>query len=186
MSNKDQEIRRSGGRPTQQITPDTEGCGTSEVQSQTGDRASRGGPKTEAGRRRASANAMRHGLLSVRPVVMDMEDLQTWENHREAIFESLSPADELEAALAERIATQLWRLRRVVRYETDVIQANQSLAKLGLLPANRSSFSSMDPDEATAALGHAEAVVDLVARFPNFGDDEPMEKNAAVAFIWLA
>ncbi len=115
-----------------------------------------------------------------------MEDAQLWEDHRASIFSSTSPVNELEAALTERIAIQLWRLGRVVRYETSAIESNQSLAKLGLLPAGRPGFSSTDLEEATASLEHAEAVLDLVDHFEQLGDDEAMEKNAAVVFLWLA
>ena len=186
MSNKDQEITDSAGGSTPEITPDNEGSGTTEGQGKSTDRPSRGGPKTEPGKRRSSANALRHGVLSVRPVVTGMEDAQLWEDHRASIFSSTSPVNELEAALTERIAIQLWRLGRVVRYETSAIQSNQSLAKLGLLPAERPGFSSTDLEEATASVEHAEAVVGLVRHFDKLGDDEAMERNAAVAFLWLA
>jgi hypothetical protein len=76
------------------------------------------GPKTEAGKAAVSLNAVRHGMLSISPVVTGMEKEEEWEEYLEGTRASLAPGDHFEESLVERIALLLWRLRRVVAFET--------------------------------------------------------------------
>jgi hypothetical protein len=62
---------------------------------------------------------VRHGLRSELPVIPG-ESADEWERHRAGVVRSLAPAGGLETVLAERVALSLWRLRRVVVYETAV------------------------------------------------------------------
>jgi hypothetical protein len=78
------------------------------------------GPKTEAGKAKARHNAVSHGMRSLTPVLPN-EKPKEWETHRDGIIESLAPAGRLEEELAERVALCLWRLRRVMAYETGVV-----------------------------------------------------------------
>jgi hypothetical protein len=50
-----------------------------------------------------------------------METVESWEAHRQGIVDNIDPEGPLEEELANRLATVLWRLRRVTRYETAVI-----------------------------------------------------------------
>jgi hypothetical protein len=68
------------------------------------------------------ANAVKHGLRSVSPVVEGLEREPDWRRHLEGLVASLVPAGDLEAALAERIALLLWRLRRVTLFERETMQ----------------------------------------------------------------
>ncbi len=77
------------------------------------------GPKTLAGKKASAMNATRHALLSVAPVLPTVERAEAWEAHRSATIASLSPVGYLEAVLADRVASLLWRLGRVTRYETE-------------------------------------------------------------------
>lgn len=77
------------------------------------------GPKTLAGKKASAMNATRHALLSVAPVLPTVERAEAWEAHRSSTFASLSPVGYLEAVLADRVASLLWRLGRVTRYETE-------------------------------------------------------------------
>ena len=81
---------------------------------------SKGGPKTEAGKAIASANATKHGIMSIRPVI-DGEDPSAWEAHLRGTIEALEPVGHLERVLAERVALLLWRQLRVARHETIVL-----------------------------------------------------------------
>ena len=65
-------------------------------------------------------NAIDHGITSRLPVIPGVESEELWEGHRGAIVAAFAPADALERALAERVASILWRLHRVVRYEVAV------------------------------------------------------------------
>ncbi len=87
----------------------------------------RRGPKTAAGRARVGLNALTHGIASARLVVPG-ESTMEWEGSRQAIVDALAPAGSVELALAERVATALWRLRRVAAYETAAIAERQHLA----------------------------------------------------------
>lgn len=77
------------------------------------------GPKTLAGKQTSALNAIRHAALSVVPVLPGVERIEDWEAHRSATLASLAPFGYLETVLADRVASLLWRLGRVTRYETE-------------------------------------------------------------------
>lgn len=79
------------------------------------------GPRTPEGKAKTSLNALKHGLRASSLAVPVLEDPEDWEVHRKLVLRDLSPAGYLEAVLAERVAATLWRLGRVVRYESDVV-----------------------------------------------------------------
>ncbi|MGB2693842.1 MAG: hypothetical protein WBD55_01495 [Dehalococcoidia bacterium] len=85
-------------------------------------RGNNGGPNTAVGKTVVSRNAVKHGIMSPNPFIIEgLETIDAWERHRDGIVESLAPEGALEQELAERIALLLWRLRRATRYETAVI-----------------------------------------------------------------
>ncbi len=65
-----------------------------------------------------NTKAVAHGLTSDRPVIPGMESEEQYEQHLAGITDNLAPDGRLEEELAERVASLLWRLRRVTRYET--------------------------------------------------------------------
>lgn len=65
-----------------------------------------------------NTNAVSHGMWTDRPVIPGMEDEEQYERHLAGITENLAPEGALEEELAGRIASLLWRLRRVTRHET--------------------------------------------------------------------
>jgi hypothetical protein len=75
------------------------------------------GPRTAAGKERASRNALRHGLRAEVLAVLPFEAAAAWEEHRDGVLRSLAPAGALEQALADRVAVCLWRLQRVAVFE---------------------------------------------------------------------
>ena len=80
------------------------------------------GPRTVAGKRRASMNALKHGILATSPVLPG-EDLAAWTRHVDAVFKDLAPVGAVEEALAHRVALLLWRSTRQVRHETSILGA---------------------------------------------------------------
>src|SRR4051812_6406004 len=80
----------------------------------------RGGPRTPEGVERCKLNACSHGLRAAEPVVPG-ETPADWEAPRSAIVPDLDPAGAIEIALAEQVASKLWRLGRIVRHEVDLI-----------------------------------------------------------------
>lgn len=86
----------------------------------------KGGPKTAAGKARVRRNPIKHGVLAQTPVLPLVEKEEDWETLRNGIFEYLKVEGALEAALADRIAVIFWRLYRVVRYESEAINAHMN------------------------------------------------------------
>jgi hypothetical protein len=95
----------------------------------------RRGPKTAAGKARIALNAITHGLSSTRLVVPG-ESSTAWAANRTAIVDALAPAGPLETALAERVASTIWRVQRVAAYEEAAIAEREHLetASARLLP----------------------------------------------------
>src|SRR3954471_20731040 len=88
-------------------------------------------PKT---RLPASANALRHGVLSTSPVIPTVENEADWQLHLDAQIDAIKPANALELALAHRIAFTLWRLNRLIMFERHALSPSdlylENLAKL--------------------------------------------------------
>jgi hypothetical protein len=78
------------------------------------------GPRTPEGKAIAARNAFRHGLRS-EDIVVPQEAIQDWEDFRSDIIDALAPVGALEGELAERVASLLWRLRRVPHAEAERI-----------------------------------------------------------------
>lgn len=79
------------------------------------------GPKTPAGKKRTRLNALKHGLRAVSLAVPVLENPADWTAHHDQVVRDLSPVGYLETLLAERAAALLWRLGRVVRYESEMV-----------------------------------------------------------------
>jgi hypothetical protein len=89
------------------------------------------GPRTAAGKRRASRNAVTHGLFS-REILVPGEDAAVLARFRRRMMARLDPADDLERLLADRIVVAAWRMRRaggylgqILEYEWAHAQANR-------------------------------------------------------------
>src|SRR5580698_10604446 len=78
------------------------------------------GPKTEAGKKRSSLNALRHGLTS-QIVVMPSEDLDAYRSHVKSFNDEYHPQGATEAHLVQALADASWRLNRVAALETNVL-----------------------------------------------------------------
>lgn len=82
------------------------------------------GPKSAAGQAASSKNALRHGLLS-RDVVLGDEDGREFDAFTRALRRSLAPVGAVERALSGRAIAAAWRLRRVERIETLMLEAGR-------------------------------------------------------------
>ena len=74
-------------------------------------------PSEEARRSRKRLNALLHGITSNSPVIPGMENEAAWQHHCDGIVASIEPVGGLEEFFAQRLASLLWRLNRIVRYE---------------------------------------------------------------------
>jgi hypothetical protein len=86
------------------------------------------GPKTEAGKQRSSANAVRHGLTAetVIDVLEDPEDYKAFEASVTADFDVQTA---VERELVLRLASLLWRLRRATAIETGLLQIQSEILR---------------------------------------------------------
>ena len=80
-------------------------------------------PPTEPAISPVKFNAVKHGILSVSPVIDFFESEEDWINFRDRIFEAIQPRDGLEEAFADRVASLFWRMMRVLRYEREAINS---------------------------------------------------------------
>jgi hypothetical protein len=83
------------------------------------------GPKTDAGKRAARCNAVRHGLMA-ETVIGELEDAEDYKGFEVAITADYDAQSAVERELVLRLASLLWRLRRATTIETGLfeIQAN--------------------------------------------------------------
>src|SRR5580693_4492774 len=77
------------------------------------------GPKTEAGRERSRSNALRHGLTG-QVTTMTEEDRAAHDKFSKALIADLAPQGAMETQLAQRIATDSWRLNRAAAIEDNL------------------------------------------------------------------
>jgi len=77
------------------------------------------GPKTEEGRKRSRMNALRHGLTG-QVTTMTEEDRAAHDQFCQALIRSLAPEGAMETQLAQRIATDSWRLNRASAIEDNL------------------------------------------------------------------
>src|ERR1039457_867292 len=82
------------------------------------------GPVTEAGRKRSSMNALRHGLTGQVTSMTD-EDRAAHDTFSKALMKDLAPAGAMEVQLAQRIATDSWRLNRISAIEDNLFALGQ-------------------------------------------------------------
>ncbi len=77
------------------------------------------GPRTEEGKQRSSLNARRHNLTG-QVTAMTAEDRVAHNTFSEALIKSMAPEGALELQLAQRIATDSWRLNRASAIEDNI------------------------------------------------------------------
>lgn len=79
-----------------------------------------GGVKSEDGKAISRLNAIKHGLLSEVIFLPEEDEERLGELERQLQIE-LKPIGELETALVDRIISSLWRLRRALKVEKEMM-----------------------------------------------------------------
>lgn len=79
-----------------------------------------GGIKTEEGKAVSRLNALKHGLLSEVILLPEEDDAALLELGKRMRTE-LKPVGELELSLVDRITSNLWRLRRALKAEKEMM-----------------------------------------------------------------
>ena len=77
------------------------------------------GPTSVDGKRRSSLNARRHNLTG-QVTAMTEEDRIAHDTFADALIKSMAPEGALELQLAQRIATDSWRLNRSSAIEENI------------------------------------------------------------------
>jgi hypothetical protein len=77
------------------------------------------GPITQAGRRRVSLNALRHGLTG-HTVVLPSDDLAAYQKHCGEFHTELKPQGLIESKCVQTIADTYWRLDRIRAMENSL------------------------------------------------------------------
>lgn len=96
----------------------------------------RGGVKTDEGKSVSKYNAMKHGLLSGE-VLLEGEDEKKLIDVGKKLRTELEPQTEIEFVLVDRITANVWRLKRVMQMEREMMEDSQksifgnSVQKLG-------------------------------------------------------
>ena len=107
-------------------------------------------PPTEPALSPVKFNAVKHGILSVSPVIDFFESEEDWIAFRDTIFEAIQPRDGLESAFADRVAQLFWRMMRGLRYEREVINAGINSVAADMALAR--SVTGQDPPRDAARL----------------------------------
>ena len=80
------------------------------------------GPSTTQGKALASQNSLKHGLTATQ-IVIKSEDQADFDLHQAQIFDELAPSTPIESALADRVVSTLWRLKRAENFQNRTIDA---------------------------------------------------------------
>lgn len=78
------------------------------------------GPRSLQGKQRVGQNALKHGL-SAKDAVTKLESKKKFEEYRSSLITQLCPVGAAEELLCEKIVTTAWRLRRVIRLESAIM-----------------------------------------------------------------
>jgi hypothetical protein len=140
------------------------------------------GPRTDAGKRAARCNAVRHGLTA-ETVIGALEDADDYKAFEAAIAADYDAQSAVERELVLRLASVLWRLRRAMTMETGLfaIQADHLQnywESRQLLPDSRdvihTVFKRAEADPNLKADGNAVVFARCflrLANLPNFALD---------------
>ncbi len=105
------------------------------------------GPRTEAGKQRASLNALRHGLTS-RNALLESEDHAAYQQHCRKFLDEYQPATPTETQLTQELADTAWRLNRIPALEAELLHraAHPATEEAGI------AFDIVDAHRAIATL----------------------------------
>jgi hypothetical protein len=86
------------------------------------------GPKTHNGKRSSQRNALRHGLTA-ETVIEGLEDTEDYRAFEAAIISDYDARTAVERELVLRLASQLWRMRRAISIETDLLRIQAEILR---------------------------------------------------------
>jgi hypothetical protein len=113
------DIQRSSSRDGQQLPQNATIGGQAEARMGTG----RSGPRSAIGKERSKRNALKHGIFT-KAVLLDCEPKLEFDALLRGLRRDLLPDGMLEGLLVEKLATILWRQRRLLETERSAVQKN--------------------------------------------------------------
>jgi hypothetical protein len=102
------------------------------------------GPRTPEGKALVALNPIKHGLLS-KEVLLANEDETALVELGKRLRHQLAPLGELELLLVDRIIASMWRLRRILQIEKDMVNKKVSEKASSLLSWNRKKKEGAPP-----------------------------------------
>ena len=104
------------------------------------------GPRTGDGKRQSRRNALRHGLTA-ETVISGLEDDEDYRAFEAAIIADYDARTAVERELVLRLASLLWRLRRIISIETDLLKIQSDIVheRRAMTPERESGFSAHLP-----------------------------------------
>jgi hypothetical protein len=104
-----------------------------------------GGVKTPEGKAVSKYNAMKHGLLS-KEVLLEGEDEKTLIEVGKTLRAELDPQTGLELVLIDRITANVWRLRRVMQIEREMMDSDKNTMDFSLSDKKKTLGGMMSYD----------------------------------------
>ncbi len=108
-----------------------------------------GGVKTEEGKAVSKYNALKHGLLS-KEVLLEGEDEKMLVEVGKKLRAELEPQTELELVLVDRITANVWRLRRVMQIEREMMDDDINDTLFALSDSKKTLGGAVSHDFANA------------------------------------
>jgi hypothetical protein len=132
-------------------------------------------------RRRSRRRTWRDGLAD-QTLVQGLEDVRSYRAFERALIGSVDPRSALELALAHRLASLLWRLRRASAIETGLfeIQGEPLIASRQDLSRRRGERATLPSP--TRANGHSKVLGSNGGGDPLASDQEPQLTSARPPF----
>jgi len=121
------------------------------------------GPRTEDGKQASRRNALRHGLTA-ETVIEGLEDSEDYRGFEAAIIADYDAQTAVERELVLRLASLLWRLRRIISIETDLLQIQAEIRRARLDEIERASEPRVINDVAPS---RSEVRLDQVRPWPD-------------------
>ena len=118
------------------------------------------GPRTAAGKRTSSQNAVRHGLTG-QLVVLPTEDASKYEDFRAKLFADLAPQGTVEEMLSQTLADNEWRAERARTLEANIFALSHYEAIPEHIAAITDETQRRALTEANAAIQHEKILRNL-------------------------
>lgn len=84
------------------------------------------GPKSAEGKAKSSQNALKHGFSAAKWLALPEDEKGAYEAFREELLEEMAAEGAMQRAYANQIVDNLWRLRRIITMEADLVSHREN------------------------------------------------------------